>query len=857
MLAWLLTKCVSPLLLLSVAIPCSLQASPAPDRTRYLQDIRAGQANSTTPAPDRSQYLRDFVPTPVRTVLDSTKKRRAATSAPAFVPPGFEDLLEPQTTLVDVYYGGAFLTATTATFTPTEIRFLNPDDLVARIPDILDPDAVSAFLRTDMPTNSELVCLTALQTNCGRIEAETVEVIFDDGQFRADLFLAPGVLAVRSAGPPRFLPRSSAGVSLLNTTTAAINGQSSESTSYNLGNSTTLAVRESRLLAVSNVSSGERLSFDTLALQREVNGQQFQAGLFRSSPGNLLFINQADFAGINLASSLDTRRDLDQSAGSALQVFLESRSRVDILKDGRLVSTRIYETGNQIVDTSQLPGGAYEIVLRIRDSFGETREETRFYVKTNRLPPMDQLLYFVDVGEFVASTAESELPRGTGEHIVRAGLAKRITSAFGGELGVLSTAAGSVLETGLFHLARAYDFRLNGAFGDDGSFGLNTNLRARVGALSINFSGRKTWTGNQDSMLGGQLTQSALNVTVPLGRSTLNFSARYNKRESVADRNLGLRYDFPTFRFDQRFLDANLQVTKDNDNLLVLLNLSIALRGKHWQHQAAARLYREEPQVAAALSGIESNLTSIWQDQELFRSDVALTVRANDERDDQTLESELDISSNFGRANLNAVYSAETGEHGYGANLFTSLIANKDTFRVGSRNQAQSAIVLDIKGEVRDAFFDVQVNGMVRGNVAIGTKTVVGLAPFDTYRINLLPRGDSIVDFPTNTRQATLYPGNVVTLTWDVTRVLIAFGQVVDEAGRPVSNAIIDGVVGLATTDEFGLFQAEIKSNLTSLRVRTREQTCKVLLPDYDTSQLVVTLGELVCRRTVQEGGAG
>ncbi|MBD3649139.1 MAG: hypothetical protein HUJ31_17200, partial [Pseudomonadales bacterium] len=148
------------------------------------------------------------------------------------VPPGFEELLEPQTTEVDVYYGDQYLLSTLATFTPSTITFLEPDEIVSRVPDLLEKDRVRAELATELPTNSELACLKQNQTGCGRIEPETIEVIFDEGRFRADLFVAPDLLAVREAVETRFLPPSSAGWSLLNLLSTAIFGQEGQQETY-------------------------------------------------------------------------------------------------------------------------------------------------------------------------------------------------------------------------------------------------------------------------------------------------------------------------------------------------------------------------------------------------------------------------------------------------------------------------------------------------------------------------------------------------------------------------------------------------------------------------------------------------
>lgn len=838
--------------------------TPAPDRAAYLEAFRAGPAQViNSSAPSRQRYLRDLrgdedtpsTPAPAPSdsrpntvVITSEKPSTSAPASSGWVPPGFEELLEPQTTVVDVFYGGAFLVSTPATFTPTEITFLDPQAIVDRIPDLLEPEAIATVLGGEMSTNAELVCLNQRNPACGTIETDTADVIFDDAQFRADLFVSPELLTVRSAVASRFLPRSSAGWSLLNTTSATINGAERESTNYNLGNSTTLAWRENRLIGVSNLTNDDDLTFDTLALQREINGQQIQGGIFRSSPGNLVFLRQEDYQGLSIASSIDTRQDLDQSAGAALQVFLDSRSRVDIFKDGRLVSTAVYDTGNQILDTSQLPGGAYEITLRIRDSFGNEREESRFYVKTNRLPPIDQPLYFLDIGETVAKEAGRTLPSGTGERFLRAGYARRLSDSFGGEVGVFSNEDESLLEAGIFQLARRYELRLNAAVGSDDSQGLSLNGRTRIGSATINGNLRQIWTDRTDSLIGSELTQATFNFTLPLGRSSVSVTGRYNDRESGTDRNVGVRYDFPTRRFGQSILTANLQMTRNNDDLQILLAARLSLRSGRWQTQATARAYSDRREGRPDDDGIATEIASTWQDGDRYLSDVSFSVRANDGQIDRTLESELDVTASLGRGTLEAVYSDERQRLSWGGSLYTSIIATPGTFAIGARQQGQSAVVLDIAGDEDDAYFDVEINGTRRGTAAIGDKTVIGLTPFDTYEVKLKPRGSTIIDFEQNTRSVTLYPGNVVSMDWSVTRVIVAFGQIVNEAGEPVANGVVDGVIGLAITDEFGLFQAEFNSDVKSLNVRTREGACEVDLPDYDASQMVVTLGELVCR---------
>ncbi len=763
------------------------------------------------------------------------------------VPAGFEDLLEPQTTEVDVYFGGVYLRSTLVTYTPTEITFLQPAQLVAKIPDLLRPDQAISSLASELPTNTEFLCLKSNQWNCGKLDPESLEVVFNESLFRVDLFIAPALLAVRDANVDKFLPPSSAGASLLHQINATYTGAEGEANNYNIGNATTLSFRETRLLALSNVTGEDHLTVDTLAVQREISGRLYQAGYFRSSAANLVFVNETDFAGFTIGSSLDTRTDLDQSAGNDLQLFLDSRSRVDILKDGRLVSTHIYEAGNQILDTGALPGGAYDVLLRIRDNFGRVREEIRFYVKTNDIPPLDHTLYFLDFGELVTKRKDSVLPDTNGKSLVRAGISKRLSTDFGGQLGFIRQQHDAVFEAGLFKLGRFYDFNLNLATGNNSDRGVNFNARLRAGRTTLHTNLRRTWTQSV-SLMGRESTQANVSLNLPLGRGYLSITGRYNRQLSKTDRNIGLRYDFTSLNYGSSTIDFDFQITRDNDNLLALFGVRFSRATGRWRNEIASQYYYDRPETVASQSGLINNLNTAWNDGNRFISDVTWNMRAVDGQDDSSLETDLEVASDLGRLNVDASYSGEAKRLNYGANLNTTFIANTETIAFGGRNQARSALVMDIEGDIEDAWFDVQVNGAANGSAKIGTRTVVGVQPFETYQVGLIPRGESLVDFNDQIQTATVYPGNVVTMKFRATRVLVAFGQIKSEAGQAIPNALIEGVHGLATTDEFGLFQAELDSSTRTISVRTRTSQCSVNLPEFDPSRMVVSLGVLTCR---------
>ena len=72
--------------------------------------------------------------------------------------------------------------------------------------------------------------------------------------------------------------------------------------------------------------------------------------------------------GIYYGTTLDTLADKNQAYGNQLSVFLTSQSQVGIFRDGRLLATKVYPAGYQVLDTSSLPTGAYEVSIQIRNN---------------------------------------------------------------------------------------------------------------------------------------------------------------------------------------------------------------------------------------------------------------------------------------------------------------------------------------------------------------------------------------------------------------------------------------------------------------------------------------------------------
>ena len=103
-----------------------------------------------------------------------------------------------------------------------------------------------------------------------------------------------------------------------------------------------------------------------------------------------------------------------------------------------------------------------------------------------------------------------------------------------------------------------------------------------------------------------------------------------------------------------------------------------------------------------------------------------------------------------------------------------------------------------------------------------------------------------------------LYPGNVMRLNWEIADLLVVVGRVQDRDGNPIANAVIESAQGLASTDDFGYFQAEVKLAASAdgvlLEFRDSDGLCRVLVPEFEKRAGVGFLDTLVCRRLKDSG---
>ena len=783
---------------------------------------------------------------------------------PDNIPPGFESLFEDQKSLVDVYFAGRLIATTGATFNPSSVTFDQPDVISSRIPSALDLDSIQRALSGALPANQEYRCYYRNQQNCGVMQPEVASVIFNSDEFRADVFVNPSLLGVTQTNQNKYLPPSDGDLSFLQTFNYAFAGNDAagNETIENLYALSLLSYRENAIQMSSNYDNDDNFEIDTLVAQRDWQGMRYLGGYFQTINGDLRFTSETSVVGARIGTSLDTREDQRQTSGRQIQVFLQSRGEVSIFKDDRLVASQIYDAGNQVIDTSALPGGAYDITLRIRDSGGE-RIESQYYVKNSNLPPEDEPLYFLELGQVTELNEGDTLPETTDTHILRGSINTRLNfnnAVFGG---LSATEDDAVAEIGWFGLGTRYDVQLSLATARHDRYGFNTEARFNFDRGWLIGTYRRIWDDGDAiaagevadygdiNLIGPEQEQATLNLDVPWGSSNLSAGVRYIDRpeqDSVTDYSASI--DFELFRTARSSTDFRFQVTHSDDDNFALASLTWQMNQDHMSY-----LLRPEYNYEETDDGEDDysafTASADWDSRELLSSELRAGINARADDDFDSYGAYGDWGGRYGRARAQAERIDRdngTSTDFYNGNLSTSFLVSKDQIAIGGKEQNQAAVVIDLRGDAGDSYFDILVNGGRAGTAKAGSKTVLSLRPYESYSVRLKVRGNDFVYFDDTEHKVTLYPGNVVTLGWQVDQVNIVFGRIQDENGKPVANALLTGVSGLATTDEFGVFQAEIVDSVSVIWAKTRSSLCTVRLPQIVARNGIASVGNLICK---------
>jgi hypothetical protein len=781
-------------------------------------------------------------------------------------PAGFEELARPREIVVDLFFGGLKVGEARATVRPGSLQFLAPADVAALIPNAIDRSRLAAGLSGELATNSSAACTEGGSSNCGKLAPATAGIIFDEQHFRVDLFVNPKLLGAIAQAKP-YLDAPSGPPSLTSSFGLAVSGTTSSSPLYNFQNRTTFAVRNVRVRSDTSYARGLGFVADDLVAEVDRPDLRYSAGLFWA-PG-LDLTGQRRIAGVGVATQFDTRSDRDSLRGTPLLVFLDQPARIEILVDGRLVGSGLYGAGNNILDSSSLPNGAYSLVLRIREAGGAVREEQRFFIKNAQIAPEGKPLYFAFAG-LLANTRRNRPVSFAKSLYYQFGTARRVSRALALDLSAIGTDKKAMAEAGAWLVTPAARLRVAGLVSTAGDRAALLQLGSgNLGDLSFSFDVRRVWSHNGEPLipvpdyvdnftsgapvkaqLGGSYTQATASLGYQFGPALLNVIASYRKDKSVrSDYSIGpsLRWLLVNRGGLQLTAEADAQRSHSASSAFVGFRLVRTAGSFSALSTTGYRRIRSGGSDGRSAGRMVTSVSGQYFREDEERTQLAVDGGLERTTDVTSVHANASLYSRFGSARADLLHNFG-GPLQYGLSFQTGAAIDPDDLALGGRDLQESAVVVVLDGMAPDARFEVLVDDQPRGRLGAGGRLPIFLQPYHRYQLRLRPVGGASVWYDSITRAVTLYPGTVQHLSWRVEQVTSLFGQAFRPDGTPVRDAAVKSKRGVGESDGEGYFQIDAARGDTLVFTSADGESCSAGVGDIAARGVYASLGKVICR---------
>ncbi|MEM7121942.1 MAG: TcfC E-set like domain-containing protein [Pseudomonadota bacterium] len=783
------------------------------------------------------------------------------------VPAGFENLIEPQTNVIDVYYNGRILTSAVATYAPGSITFDDPDAIVDLMEDVDKRAAVTAALTGPLKTHGDLVCLpgeTLEDEGCGVLQPTVAGVVFDRNAFRADVFVNGTYRAVQGSIGARYLEPSDGDPAVLSYLSGIISGGDQQTNDYDILNHTILGFEDNRVVSDLLYDNRDGFFLDQGQFISDQEAWRLQGGLFRTAP--LEAVAQEKMIGVGIGTQLDSRMDLDLVTGTPLVLFLPVRSKVDIFGNGRLLASQTYDAGNQVLNTATLPPGSYEVTLRIQEIGGGTREETRFFAKTPELPPSDAPTYVFQIGQLIDDDVQGRdgdlIGDVTSTHLFRAGTVHRVDDQTGWFADLMGSTDQVLLQTGGVFLDESTRLQGGVIATTEQDYGYFLRYTDRFDNLGMNLSLRQIFAGKTrefrdpdifDPFINdSQQFNGALSYRFPDWSTTVSMVGSYSVEDDLKAWSFGPQFTSQVFYEDGLDIQWTGSVTQSDREFLALTQLRFSYVVDNWTYQAALGYRHSDPRpndTSDNGSGPEGDVLVVWDDQDLVEGDLSLRAGAVKNVFEDSIYAGGDYANDIGRVG----FDYETAFHSggsfttYAGSFDVNLIGNPDGFAFGGPALTESGVMVLLDGNTDpDRTFLINVDGDPQDKIRLGESVFLPLPPYATYEISLTDDTEGFVHLDRDSQLLTLFPGNAVSVHFRADELVAIFGRIVNEFGDPVADGRIDGAIGIASTDSSGFFQTEVTTARRLAVTPPGEAPCAVDLPELP-GELYADLGVLTC----------
>ncbi|EOU2794627.1 TcfC E-set like domain-containing protein [Escherichia coli] len=344
------------------------------------------------------------------------------------IPAGFEVIAQGQQEYIEVYFSGKSIGKYYAMVNLDTVTFLDPASLYNKLELDVDDQKIAHIVKEKLSQplarHGELACgYVRTDSGCGFLNTDTLEIIYNDEESSATLFINPQWNSAFDAKSLYLNPDK-------NTVNAFIHQQDinvlaqDDYQSLSIQGNGALGITENSYIGAhwnfngydaddvsdSNADVSDLYyRYDFLRRYYVQAGRMDNRTLFNAQGGNFTFnfLPLGAIDGMRIGSTLSYLNQAQSQQGTPVMVLLSRNSRVDAYRNEQLLGSFYLNSGSQFIDTSSFPPGSYSVALKVYENNQLTRTELVPFTKTGGLTD-GNAQWFLQAGKTTSQVSDDE-----------------------------------------------------------------------------------------------------------------------------------------------------------------------------------------------------------------------------------------------------------------------------------------------------------------------------------------------------------------------------------------------------------------------------------------------------------------
>ncbi len=775
-------------------------------------------------------------------------------------------------TAFDLFVGGNYFGFVLVKYNDNWIELLNPQEAIYLLPLIRDRQEMLPLFQGHI------------------LKERTIDkigtVTIDNNNFAINVTIAPEQAldvsidvkkTLKLEGSPTFLTRFAIKG---NRTIDAVD----EESRFSGTNHTRFAYNQHRIIT-SGVYDDVEAKYKLGTLQAETDFALFDtpltlAGGLLDTPGQM-FASSLDVIGASLSSNRNLYIDDPLLSSNELEVFVPTRALVEVYKNdaktGEVLFSRMLEFGHTQIDTRNFPRGSYPVIIIVSvDGVELSRYEEQFY-KYGEIMPRERLDINLTYGKFRDNLDFYDIP------IWHASIRARINDYLEGNFSVYKVADRIMFSQGVKGVYQTknlgefnYEFNLSESTTKT-LLGYQANLRWKIFSIfsSVTYSeGFKDQPiiSNGIPLLNFTDRQSlnfSLSRNIKLFKRSINlsFKGRYRNSEysSYTYRyGPGLRFTPYSGKYATFTIAAQRDWTESTTENRMQLNLTCRLDpvtassffNRTEQPERKTSVLQHSVQYKGNKDSLPSlrNITA----KVVYTTNTTSTNTASDTSEVKTTlkNGSLDYKGSIVESGvyINTTSGQESGNIGGEVTSTFVTGANTKTQMKGSVPIGSAIVAITLNGQPdSEKLIRVLINGNHKAYINIGETTFIEAPMYKESKIEVrdaTPKKGAFIKIVKPITTVTPYPGNILSRSFDVARLVIISGSLFNADDTPVANLFFETGSEASYTTSEGEFIVEmpIRANEKEFDFLVRDQICTFEIPETE-KDILVEVGKVKCQQ--------